>query len=292
MAPPNQTAIGHGTYTVPPHPTIRATLAGTILKTNKLLSVLPLRARYTPEIGDLVVGRIVEVQTRRWKVDVAAPLLAQLPLSSINLPGGILRRKTTADELQMRSYFQEGDLLVAEVQQIGSQDGAATLHTRSLKYGKLKNGMFLAVSGTGGGGGGVVRSRRQVWTIETAHGGGEVDVVLGVNGYIWLAKHSEVEAAGAKQQVSISNIEETVSNSIYSSQNDEISRNTRQEIAKLASCINVLAEEGIRVDEVTVTRAYEAALELEAGSLDVDDGGGQVDAETRKSIVAAAIEPR
>jgi len=36
----------------------------------------------------------------------------------------------------MRSFFQEGDLLVAEVQAFFA-DGAMSLHTRSLKYGKV-----------------------------------------------------------------------------------------------------------------------------------------------------------
>src|SRR3954451_6026786 len=40
---------------------IAASVAGTVITMNKLLSVHSLRARYTPEIGDLVVGRIVEV---------------------------------------------------------------------------------------------------------------------------------------------------------------------------------------------------------------------------------------
>jgi exosome complex component RRP4 len=52
---------GHGTYASLESSDIVASLAGTIQKTNKLLSVKPLRARYNPEIGDLVVGRIVEV---------------------------------------------------------------------------------------------------------------------------------------------------------------------------------------------------------------------------------------
>jgi exosome complex component RRP4 len=56
---------GHGTYVEPATAAILATVAGTVQKTNKLLSVRPLRARYTPEIGDLVVGRIIEVQSRR-----------------------------------------------------------------------------------------------------------------------------------------------------------------------------------------------------------------------------------
>jgi hypothetical protein len=38
-------------------------------------------------------------------------------LSSINLPGGVLRRRTDLDALQMRRYFVEGDLVSSEVQQ-------------------------------------------------------------------------------------------------------------------------------------------------------------------------------
>lgn len=50
---------------------------------------------------------------------------------------GHQRRKLESDELQMRNFFEEGDLLVAEVQAFFS-DGAMSLHTRSLKYGKVR----------------------------------------------------------------------------------------------------------------------------------------------------------
>jgi len=36
----------------------------------------------------------------------------------------------------MRNFFEEGDLLVAEVQAFFS-DGTMSLHTRSLRYGKV-----------------------------------------------------------------------------------------------------------------------------------------------------------
>lgn len=279
---------GHGTFTTEISNSITATLAGPIKKTNKLLSVAPLRARYTPEIGDLVVGRIVEVQKNRWKVDVAAPLLAQLPLSSINLPGGILRRRTTADELQMRNYFQEGDLLVAEVQQIGSNDGVASLHTRSLKYGKLRNGFFMAVSGTGGGGG-VIRSRRQVFSINSGHAG-EIDVILGVNGYVWLSKHLEPSGDQSKAGgVSISNLDDAVSSAIYSSQNDDIGPELRNEIARLSECIKALAEEGVRVDEDNVLKAYAAAVDFDLGRMDDENAGGPLDKLARKRILDAVV---
>jgi len=253
---------GHGTYIAPQSTEIIATVAGTIQKTNKLLSVRPLRARYTPEIGDLVVGRIVEVQSKRWKVDVGAPALANLPLSAINLPGGILRKRTETDELQIRTFFSEGDLLVAEVQTL-YQDGSASLHTRSLKYGKLRNGVFMSVSGMGGGGG-VVRARRQVWTIDTVHGGGKVDVILGVNGYIWISKNVEVQGG----DTSITRIEESVSSTAYSSQNDVIGPETRKEIARIRGVIQLLVEEGLRVDEEMVMKGYDAAVEVD----EEDDG--------------------
>lgn len=258
------TGSGHGTYTLPDPPQIVSSVAGTLSKTNKLLSVRPLRARYTPEIGDLVVGRIVEVQARRWRVDVGGAILAQLPLSAINLPGGIQRRRTETDELQIRTFFSEGELLVAEVQQLYN-DGSAVLHTRSLKYGKLRNGVFMQVSGTGGGGG-VVRARRHAFTLEVAssEGGNEkMDVILGVNGYVWIAKHIEGEGAAAETSgPGITRIEESVGLNVYSSQNDPISLDTMREIARVRGVITALVENGLRVDEEMVVKGYSEAVEM------------------------------
>lgn len=254
---------GHGTYIPANTSTITSTVAGTLHKTNKLLSVQPLRARYNPEIGDLVIGRIVSVQTKKWSVDIAAPMLASLPLSAINLPGGILRRRTAVDELNIRTFFSEGDLLVAEVQQL-NQNGTASLHTRSLKYGKLRNGLFTSLSGAGGGilsrKGGVVRSRRQNFTLNTA--AGEIDVVLGVNGYIWVSKHAENKAEG--KDVSITRLEETVSETLYSSQNEALDAGVLGEITRISTLIRGLVACGSKVDEDVIVKVYEGAVELEA----------------------------
>lgn len=167
-------------------------------------------------------------------------------------------------------------MLVAEVQSV-HQDGSASLHTRSLKYGKLRNGIFLAVAGMGGAGvargTGVVRSRRQVWTVPGANGGADIEVILGVNGYIWISKRADAAAGNDDDGMgmSITRLEDMVSGTMYSSQNDEISLATRREIARLAGCIRVLVQGGIKVDEDTVMRAYTASLELELeAGLDAD----------------------
>ncbi|KAI1104744.1 hypothetical protein F4804DRAFT_306205 [Jackrogersella minutella] len=256
---------GHGTYTTTDPPAIKSSVAGTLSKTNKLLSVRPLRARYTPEIGDLVVGRIVEVQAKRWRVDVGASLLAQLPLSAVNLPGGIQRRRTETDELQIRTFFSEGDLLVAEVQQLYG-DGGAVLHTRSLRFGKLRNGVFVAVTGTGGGGG-VVRAKRQTFVLDiTRAGAGDddrIDIVLGVNGYIWISKHVDGEGPAAEGSgPGITRIEDSVGLNVYSSQNDAIPAATMREIARVRGVVNALVEHGLRVDEDMVVAGYHEAVEM------------------------------
>ncbi|KAJ2907812.1 Exosome complex component rrp4, partial [Coemansia aciculifera] len=120
---------GHGTFSE--HETIYSSVAGVVERINKLVSVRPLKQRYSGEIGDIIVGRITEVASKRWRVDVNARQDGVLLLSSINLPGGIQRRKSESDELQMRTFFAEGDLVFAEVQSYFA-DGALSLHTRSI----------------------------------------------------------------------------------------------------------------------------------------------------------------
>ena len=101
--------------------------------------------RYSGEVGDLVVGRISTVDSKRWKVDINAQKDGILHLSSVTLPGGVQRMRTYEDQLQMRALFAEQDLVCAEVQSINSE-GIASLHSRSLKYGKLENGQMISVS--------------------------------------------------------------------------------------------------------------------------------------------------
>ena len=77
---------GHGTYMQ--QDDLFASVAGVVERVNKLISVTPVKTRYNGEIGDVVVGRIVEMQQKWWKVDINSRLFAVLMLSSVNLPGG------------------------------------------------------------------------------------------------------------------------------------------------------------------------------------------------------------
>ena len=113
-----------------------ATVCGTVERVNKLVSVRPLRSRYNPETGDVVLGRVTEIAGKRWKLEINSRQDAVLQLSAVNLPGGVQRRRNAVDELNMRQLYGESDLVSAEVQSFYA-DGAVALHTRSLKYGRV-----------------------------------------------------------------------------------------------------------------------------------------------------------
>lgn len=100
---------GHGTYV--DDDKLTASVAGEVQRVDKLICVRPLKTRFNGEVGDVVVGRITEVQQKRWKVETNSRLDSVLLLSSVNLPGGELRRRSAEDELTMREYLHEGDLI-------------------------------------------------------------------------------------------------------------------------------------------------------------------------------------
>ncbi|KAJ3536252.1 hypothetical protein NM688_g6864 [Phlebia brevispora] len=233
---------GHGTYVE--NDEVIASVAGTIERVNKLISVRAVRTRYNPEVGDLVVGRITEVQPRRWKVDAGSRQDAVLMLSSVNLPGGVQRRKLESDELQMRTFFEEGDLLVAEVQAFFA-DGAMSLHTRSLRYGKLRNGQLVIVPSA------LIR-RLKSHFIALPCG---VDLILGLNGYIWVSKHvKESEQEGE---------EGFDAEAVYSNKNDPIDEATREAVSRVSNIIRVLAARFTPLSDAILLEAYEWAVEQE-----------------------------
>ncbi|KAI0684803.1 hypothetical protein BC835DRAFT_1292097 [Cytidiella melzeri] len=239
---------GHGTYVE--NDQVISSVAGTVERVNKLITVRPARTRYNPEVGDLVVGRITEVQPRRWKVDAGSRQDAVLQLSSVNLPGGVQRRKVDSDELQMRTFFEEGDLLVAEVQAFFS-DGVMSLHTRSLRYGKLRNGQLVIVPP-------VLIRRLKSHFIALPCG---VDLILGINGYIWVSKHVK-----ASEQEGEDGFD---AEAVYSNRNEAIDEATRSAVSRVSNIIRVLAAHFTPLTDTVLLEAYAWAVEQDISIKDL-----------------------
>jgi exosome complex component RRP4 len=98
-------------------------------------------------------------------------------LSSINLPGGAQRKRTEEDERMMREFYEEGDLICAEVQSL-YKDGTVILHARDLQYGKLENGQLVQVPASL-----IKRLKKHFITLPEPC---STDLIIGRNGQIWI----------------------------------------------------------------------------------------------------------
>ncbi|EFJ27224.1 hypothetical protein SELMODRAFT_147871 [Selaginella moellendorffii] len=224
---------GHGTQLVDGE--LVATVCGTVERVNKLVFVKPLRSRYEARVGDVVIGRVTELAQKRWKVDVNSKQDAHLMLSAVNLPGGIQRRRTATDELNMRSVFVEGDLISAEVQS-ASQD-SIHLHTRSLKYGKLQMGQLVKVEPY------LIKRLSQHFH---SFGQYQVEVIFGCNGYVWISSVAQRE----QQQQQLEEDGAAI----------PIPLATRERICRVGNAVRALASQGLVVSPDSVVAAYEASV--------------------------------
>ncbi|KAL2650698.1 hypothetical protein R1flu_018826 [Riccia fluitans] len=239
---------GHGTQLVDGQ--LLATVCGVVERVNKLVSVRPLRARYNPETGDVVVGRITEVAPKRWKVDVNSRQDAQLMLSAVNLPGGIQRRRTATDELNMRDLFTENDLISAEVQTL-HQDGSLHLHTRSLKYGKLENGHLVKVAPY------LIKRLKQHFHQLKQYG---VQLILGCNGYVWISAVPPSSSEMEIDQKPADSESRQPGAGTSEGQNVEITRDLRVRICRIANAVRVLGACGFMIHPDSIVDTYEASL--------------------------------
>ncbi|KAI3439457.1 S1 domain-containing protein, partial [Psidium guajava] len=228
---------GHGTTEL--NGEVVATVCGVVERVNKLIYVRTLRARYKPEVGDIIVGRVIEVAPKRWRLDINYSQDAVLMLSSINMPDGIQRRRTAEDELNMRSIFEENDVICAEVR--GFQHDGLHLQARSQKYGKLQRGQLLSIPPY------LVKRQKQHWHYLEEYG---IDLILGCNGFVWVGEHMEtkdemlVDTDKPESQTSKTN---DYSVSLEGQENTHTPLETRQNICRIANAIRVLSMLGFIV---------------------------------------------
>ena len=223
----------------------------------------PLRTRYVPETGDVVLGRVVDIAGKRWKLDVGGRQDAILQLGAVHLPGGAQRRRNTVDELNMRALYAENDLISCEVQSFYA-DGAVALHTRSLKYGRLANGQlvrapptlvkrvkrhFHAVDPEAAFGAakdaGVAtteettsgKKRKSVTTTDPVTDALGVEVLLGCNGFVWVGARSAATGEGELPELP----ERTEGKNATKTTRLAAPRARRERVCRVANAVRVLS---------------------------------------------------
>ncbi len=103
--------------------------------------VVALRAFYVPYVGDTVIGKVVEVTTGGWIVDINAPYFAMLRASDV------IDRPFKPQTSDLPSIFDVGDLIIAQVVAYDrSRDPLLTVREPGL--GKIMRGQLVEITTT------------------------------------------------------------------------------------------------------------------------------------------------
>jgi len=107
----------------------------------KRISVVALKGPYIPRIGDLVIGRIVDVTLGGWVVDVNSPYTANLSVSDV------VGKPFSPEMISLTKILAIGDIIVAKVVAFDrTRDPAITVKERGL--GKVEGGVLIDLTPT------------------------------------------------------------------------------------------------------------------------------------------------
>ena len=122
----------------------------------KFINVVPLRGKYRPEIGDKVIGKITDVSSVKWRVDINARDTAILkPRDAMDVydkrsqrgggrGGGGNRRSSREMESETMKKFGLGDMLIAKIMAV-DRVSDPSLTTVGESLGKIKEGTIISV---------------------------------------------------------------------------------------------------------------------------------------------------
>ena len=119
---------------------IYASRLGLVNYERRKVYVVALSAFYVPVVGDLVIGKVVELNTGGWTVDINAPYLAMLRASDV-----LSRFKPQRDDLSR--FFDIGDFIMATVVACDrTRDPLLTVREKGL--GKVNRGQVVKITPT------------------------------------------------------------------------------------------------------------------------------------------------
>ena len=120
---------------------IYATRVGLANYEGRKLYVVALKAFYVPNVGDLVIGKVVDVGLGGWVLDIRAPYLAMLRASDV------LDRPFKPQKDDLPSIFDVGDLILSEIVAC-DRTRSPLLTVRESGLGKITRGQVAEVTPT------------------------------------------------------------------------------------------------------------------------------------------------
>ncbi|AFL94874.1 exosome complex RNA-binding protein Rrp4 [Thermococcus cleftensis] len=164
---------------------IYSTVVGLVEIRGDTIRVIPLEGPYIPEVGDNVIGKIVDVRFSNWTVDIGAPYQASLRVQDA------VEERIDLAKTDLRKIFDIGDIIYAKIKAY-NEVNQIDLTTKGMPFkgGPLRGGQIVKITPSKvprliGKGGSMINLIKKLTGTR---------IIVGQNGWVWVSgKKEELE---------------------------------------------------------------------------------------------------
>ncbi|WP_297064882.1 exosome complex RNA-binding protein Rrp4 [Thermococcus sp.] len=164
---------------------IYSTVIGLVEIRGDLIRVIPLEGPYIPEVGDNVLGKIVDVKFSNWTVDIGAPYQANLRVQDA------VEERIDLLKTDLRKIYDIGDIIYAKVKAF-NEINQIDLTTKGMPFkgGPLRGGQLVTITPSKvprliGKGGSMINMIKKLTGTR---------IIVGQNGWVWVSgRNDELE---------------------------------------------------------------------------------------------------
>jgi len=164
---------------------IYSTVIGLVEIRGDLIRVIPLEGPYIPEVGDNVLGKIVDVKFSSWTVDIGAPYQANLRVQDA------VEERIDIAKTDLRKIYDIGDIIYAKVKAF-NEINQIDLTTKGMPFkgGPLRGGQLVTITPSKvprliGKGGSMINMIKKLTGTR---------IIVGQNGWVWVSgRNDELE---------------------------------------------------------------------------------------------------
>jgi len=155
-----------------------SSLMGLVSLRNKKIRVIPLKSKYVPKKGDVVIGKIKDVRFSMWDVDINSPYSGILPAFEV----------FGREKKELNKVYDVGDVLFLRVVDV-DEIKKAKLGLKGRGMGKFKGGIIVDIAPTKvprliGKKGSMINMIKDKTNCK---------IVVGQNGLVWVKGDEDME---------------------------------------------------------------------------------------------------
>ena len=155
-----------------------SSLLGRVSLRNKKIRVVPLKSKYVPKKGDVVIGKIKDVRFSMWDVDINSPYSGILPAFEV----------FGREKKELNRVYDVGDVLFLRVVEV-DEIKKAKLGLKGRGMGKFKGGIIVDIAPTK-----VPRLiGKKGSMINMIKDKTKCKIVVGQNGLVWVKGNEDME---------------------------------------------------------------------------------------------------